>query len=139
MKNLLADTGLWYALFDPRDSYYSIARDKAHVLDVARVVVPWPILYETLCTRFVRNSRSLATFEQLLKKSNFVQLDDSAYRDAACQLSFDSSLRQTRPLSLVDCAIRLILDDTNTKIDSFLTFNPKDFSDVCRRRDIEMF
>ena len=44
-----------------------------------------------------------------------------------------------RTISLVDAVIREMLADTNIKIDSFITFNPSDFQDVCLRRRIEIF
>jgi len=56
----------------------------------------------------------------------------------ALERATDAFLQRTRPLSLVDCVVRLILDDVNTKINYFITFNRGDFSDVCRRRAIEM-
>jgi len=138
VEHLLADTGLWYALFDARDPYHHAAREKAEYLDMFRVVVPWPILYETLRTRFVRNTKALGYFESYIKKSHITFLDDSPYRDAALGLAFQSALVLMRPLSLVDCAIRLVLDDVNTKIDYLVTFNERDFLDICQRRGIEI-
>jgi hypothetical protein len=138
MQYVLADTGLWYALFDSRDSYYAEARAKSEYLDLFQVVLPWPILYETLCTRFVRNTAALGRFESYLKRSHVTYFDDRPYRDAAFDLSLRSSLVRSRPLSLVDCAIRLILDDVNAKIDYLITFNQRDFVDVCHRRRIKL-
>lgn len=138
MKYLLADTGLWLALFNSRDSYYAKAQEKAKYLDLCHVVLPWPILYETLRTRFVRNKAALGRFESYLKRPHLIYLDDSPYREAAFDLSLESSLRRSRPLSFVDCAIRLILEDVNAKIDYLITFDRGDFVDVCRRRRIEL-
>ncbi len=138
MKYILVDTGFWIGLFDPRDSYYAKAQEKAEYLDLFHVVLPWPILYETLRTRFVRKKAALGRFESYLKKPHLTYLDDSLYRKAAFDLSLESSLRHSRPLSLVDCAIRLILEDVNAKIDCLITFNQGDFADVCRRCRIEL-
>jgi predicted nucleic acid-binding protein len=135
---MLADSGIWYALFDSRDPYHDQTRQKGDYLDLFHVVLPWPILYETLCTRFVRNTSALAGFERYLKTPRITFLDDSPYRETAFDLSLKSSLIHSRPLSLVDCTIRLILDDINTKIDCLMTFNERDFVDVCRRRRIEL-
>jgi hypothetical protein len=41
-----------------------------------------------------------------------------------------------RPLSLVDTVIREMLSDESLKIDYLITFNIKDFIDVCSRRNI---
>jgi predicted nucleic acid-binding protein len=138
MQNVLADTGVWYALFDRRDAYFEDAKEKADYLDLHQVVVPWPVLYETLGTRFVKNSLAVGAFERYLKKPHISFLDDGAYREQALRVSLDSSLRHSRPLSLVDCAIRLILEDVDVKIDYLATFNKADFADVCRKRRIEM-
>jgi len=138
MQNVLADTGIWYALFDSRDEHYEDAIGKADYLDLHQVVVPWPVLYETLGTRFVKNSLAFGAFERYLKKPHISFLDDGAYREQALRVSLDSSLRHSRPLSLVDCAIRLILEDVDVKIDYLATFNKRDFADVCRKRSIEI-
>jgi len=138
MKKALADAGLWYALFDPKDPYHEDAQEKAEYLDLLHVVIAWPILYETLHTRFVRNTHALRRFENYLKKPDITYLDDAVYRDTALNLTIDLSLNRSRPLSLVDCVLRLILEDGNTKIDYLITFNPGDFADVCRTHRIRL-
>jgi hypothetical protein len=138
VENVLTDAGIWYALFDPRDQYYAPALEKAQYLDLLHIVLPWPILYETLRTRFVRNVASLRTFDAYLSRPHITYLEDAPYRNAALELSMDSSLNHARPLSLVDCVLRLMLEDVNIKIDYLITFNVGDFSDVCRTRGIEI-
>ena len=138
MERVLTDTGIWYGLFDHADPYFAQAQTKVEYLDLAQVVLPWPILYETLGTRLVRNVPALRRFESYLKKPHVTLLEDALYRDAALDLTMDSSINRFRPLSLVDCVLRLMLDDVNTKIDYLMTFNPGDFADVCRRRHIEL-
>ncbi|CAH2405647.1 hypothetical protein MES4922_40360 [Mesorhizobium ventifaucium] len=39
---------------------------------------------------------------------------------------------------MVDCLIRLMLDDRNLKINYLATWNEGDFDDVCRKRRIEI-
>jgi predicted nucleic acid-binding protein len=134
----LADTGLWYAMFDRRDQHHSVAKEKAEVLELFHVVLPWPTLYETLRTRFVRNSIALGQFERFLKRPNVTYLDDSSFREAAFEIALESSLRQGRPLSMVDCLIRLLLEDVNTRISYLATLNERDFADVCRKKGIEI-
>ena len=53
-KNLLLDSGFWYALYDVRDPFHERANTFATYLDFYTLVIPWPSLYETLNTRFVR-------------------------------------------------------------------------------------
>lgn len=138
MERALTDAGIWYALFERRDQYFAQAQEKVQYLDLFYIVLPWPILYETLNTRFVRNVAALRRFESYLKKPHVILLEDALYRDAALDLTMDSSINRSRPLSLVDCVLRLMLDDVNTKIDYLMTFNPGDFADVCRSRGIEL-
>jgi predicted nucleic acid-binding protein len=139
MEYVLADTGVWYAMFDRRDPYWGRTEEKEELLDQFALVIPWPILYETLRTRMVNNRQALQRFQEYLKRSRAVFLDDSLYREEALDLAFSSALRCFRPLSLVDCTIRLMLEDTNVRINYLATFNERDFADVCHKRHIEMF
>jgi len=67
-----------------------------------------------------------------------VYIDDDIYKNEALDLSIESSLRKERPLSMVDCLLRLIIDDPNVKIDYLLTFNQPDFIDACRKNRVEI-
>jgi hypothetical protein len=60
MQYALVDTGLWYTMFDRHDPYHNQATGKAEILNAFHIVLPWPTLYETLRTRFVRNPVALA-------------------------------------------------------------------------------
>jgi predicted nucleic acid-binding protein len=125
-------------MFDRSDQYHDQAQSKAEILARLRIVLPWPTLYETLRTRLVRNVVALARFEQFLKTHDIIYLDDSAFRNAAMELAMESSLRRRRPLSMVDCLIRLLIEDVNTRIDYLVTFNAWDFEDVCRTSGVEL-
>lgn len=138
MDSVIVDTGVWYALFDSRDPYYAEASEKAELLEILNVVVPWPTVYETLRTRFVKNTVALGRFERFLQARNVQFIEDEGFRASALELSLDSSLREGRPLSMVDCLIRLVVADAGKKIRYLATFNPRDFADVCRNRRVEM-
>jgi predicted nucleic acid-binding protein len=138
MDRVLADTGVWYAMFDPKDQYAPDVEEKAEILDVCRLVVPWPTMYETLRTRLVRNRDATRQLASYLKRPNVEYVDDGPYRDAALDLAFSSSLTYFRPLSMVDCLMRLLLDDVEIKVDALATFNPRDFVDICDKRRIEL-
>ncbi|MEI8393977.1 MAG: hypothetical protein WCF85_04520 [Rhodospirillaceae bacterium] len=138
MPYVLADTGFWYAAFDGRDSYAAKAVDVVRRLETFQIILPWPILYETLGTRFVRNEKALRGFNRYLKRPGVNFLDDQKYRQQAFDDSLYWSLEKGRPMSMVDCAIRLMIQDRNVKIDYFVTFNPADFADVCQKSGIEM-
>lgn len=138
MPSVLVDTGLWIALFDPRDSHHQSALEVAERLETMAIVIAWPVLYETLNTRFVRRPHIIRQFEQVLKRPGSVLLDDAAYREEALDLVFDASLHRSRPLSLADCVLRLMLADTALRFDYLATFNVGDFSDVCRHRRVTL-
>lgn len=140
MRSVLVDTGVWYAIFDPRDrpNDREAVRLLSDRIETLPVVVPWPIAYETLRTRFVRNRLALELFERRLRSPNTAFIDDAPYRDDALALSFKSSLHGNRPLSMVDCIVRIILDEANTKIRYLATYNVGDFVDICARRNIEL-
>lgn len=138
MDAVIVDSGVWYAMFDGRDGNHREAQAKAELLPMLTVAVPWPIAYETLRTRFVRNAMALGRFEQFLKSPNVEFVPDEEFRDAAFQLTFESSLRRQRPLSMVDCVIRLMLDDVNTRIRYLATFNVRDFSDICTKNRVQI-
>jgi predicted nucleic acid-binding protein len=141
MASILVDTGVWYALCDPRDGAVEreIVDDIYARVKVHTIVVPWPILYETLGTRFVKSRPAMARFEQEIKSSWIALLDDAPYRDDALAHSLEWSLRRGRALSLVDCVLRLLLDDVQARIQYFVTFNQRDFVDVCAARRIELW
>ena len=81
MASILVDTGVWYALCDSRDRTVSqeviddlYARVKAH-----SIIMPWPIAYETLRTRFVHNRLALERFEREMRSQRINQVDDAPY------------------------------------------------------------
>src|SRR5258708_35055083 len=138
MQFVLPDTCVWLALFDAGDPHFGKGKNQEQYLNTFRVVVPWPTMYETLRSKFVKKARPMTAVEKFLQKPSISYLDDLPYRDAAKSLSFSSSLHRNRPLSMVDCTIRLMLDDPNVQIDALLTFNVRDFVYVCSRRRISI-
>jgi predicted nucleic acid-binding protein len=64
----LVDTGFWIALFDPRDERHHFADENGDWLDLATVVMPWPVLYETLRTRFVRRPEWVVRLDKRLRR-----------------------------------------------------------------------
>ena len=132
----LVDTGFWYAVFDERDQHYKDAQDNIELLMDITYILPWPILYETLCTRFIRRDLYIRKFEKLLKRPNAFLLDDTNYKNQALECTLASSRGRARPFSLCDNVLRLIIDDVNVKLNYLFTFNVPDFSDVCSKRNI---
>lgn len=138
MTRAIADTGVWIALFDGRDQYHEQARGKVDILERCQIALPWPLTYETLRTRFVKNHFALGLLERFLKRPNVQFIDDSTLRQAAFNLALDSSLRHGRPLSMVDCLIRLMIDEPSIRLDYLATFNDNNFRDICQKRRVEM-
>jgi hypothetical protein len=125
-------------LFDSRDALFPAARAKAHHIDVLRIVLPWPTLYETLGTRCVKNQVGIARFESVLKRPNVRYIDDAPYRDRALDATLQGARMGRRAISLCDMLIRLLIEDTNLRIGALLTFNAKDFQDVCRSSRVQI-
>ena len=72
-------------------------------------------------------------------KSNKVEfIYDETYRDEALNNTYSIHRKTVPQISLVDSIIREILKDINVKIDFLVTFNQKDFKDVCDIRNIEL-
>jgi len=136
-KRILLDTGFWFALYDSRDAHHEEALTLADDLAFDQLVLPWPCLYETLNTRFVRRSGWLASFRGLLRRRNVKMLEDGPYRERALAFVLESGGTAMR-LSLVDAVMREMLRDLSVRLDAMVTFNELDFADLCLRRNIEM-
>lgn len=131
---LLVDSGFWLALYDSTDPYHTLALKNGDLVEDLPLIVPWPVLYETVNTRMVKRA-AFVSFERVLKRNSTWLLDDSPYREGCLDDAFSFG---GRALSLVDLVIRRMLEDTNLRIDGLLTFNLKDFADVCSSRRIEI-
>jgi len=139
MNNIIIDTGYWYALFDARDEYHLEANELADYLDLGNILIPYPTLYETLNTRFSKRTEWMTEFKKIIERDNVTLINDADYKESALNLTFESTILENRPISLVDTIIRIMLDDNNLKIDYLLSFNPGDFFDICQKRRIEFF
>lgn len=135
-KYLLVDSGFFFALFDPRDFHHAKAVQKKKWLDILSVVIPWPVLYETVNTRFAENMSKkperLQQFKKICRESEL--LDDSPYRLSARENTFQRS-EFSQPISLVDSIMFLMLEDNNLRIDAILTFD-HDFANICYSKGV---
>ena len=134
--SLLADTGYFIALYDERDEHYTMAQRNKRLLDLHPVVLPWPVLYETINTRFARKPSVLTRIDSIIAKADTLLLDDSPYREGAYRQVQHTSRK--RPLSLVDAVLRAVIEDENVRIAGLLTFNVKDFYDLCYPRHVDL-
>jgi hypothetical protein len=65
-------------------------------------------------------------------------LNDQEYRESALDKTIELATDSRRNISLVDMVIRYILDDKSLNINYLVTFNVKDFIDICKKRNIEI-
>lgn len=134
-QQILLDTGFLYALFEAKDEHHPEALAYADFLSDYQIIIPWPILYETVNTRFIRRPITIRRMEKLLKRPNVTLLDDAAYKQEALELSLSSV---GRAFSVVDNVLRLVLDDRNVRVNYLFSFNRGDFADVCAQRNVEI-
>ena len=139
--NICADAGFLIGLYDQTDPYHEDAsryfgglfESRGH-----RLVIPWPVLYEAVSTRLARRRNALVLFERhwryLLLRQQLELLSDLPFRDGVVDECFAELGRDHyRDLSAVDRILRRMLSDTHLRIDAFITFNERDFADVCRK------
>ena len=138
MNNIIIDSGFWYALYEERDEYHDKAVELFEYLDMGKVVIPFPSLYEVMNTRFAKRVDYMESFKRFINSENVVLVDDSPYKDTALELTMDSSIILKKPFSLVDMIIRLMVSDVDMNIHYLLTFNKSDFIDVCLQRNVDI-
>lgn len=134
-QQILIDTGYLFALFEEKDEHHREALEYAEYLSDYQVIIPWPILYETVNTRFIRRPAIIRRMEGLLKRPNVTLLDDATYKQEALDLSLSNV---GRAFSIVDNVLRLVLDDRALRVNYLFSFNPGDFADICARRSVEI-
>ena len=143
MKTIYVDSGFLIALYGKPDEYTTEANNYFNEYfknTLNKLVIPCPILFETVSTKMVRHRKGLELLEKdwktLKAQQRLVLLNDLDYREKALEECFKESQkdpRSYRSLSLVDRVIRNMLSDVSLRIDYFITFNIKDFEDVCKK------
>lgn len=140
MARICADAGFLIALYDERDSYHENASARFQAFfapDSLRNVLlaPWPILYESLNTRQARRRRTLQQLNldwTILDRSDqLILLSDGVYREQALRDYLEVTANGSREFSLTDRVIRAVLADKANTIDALLTYNSRDFFDIC--------
>lgn len=140
MNNIIVDTGFWFGLYTQSDPHHKKAEKIVDFLQrkygTVCYIIPYPTLYETLNTKFLRakNKKGKEAFIRRLNDSqDFQRIDDSKYRE----ISFNKTISHNeRGLSFVDNCIREIIADRHRSISALLSFNTSDFIDVCNRYGI---
>lgn len=143
MSNILIDTGFWYSYLGTRqDSLQGKAIELYDIFisgNVNNIIIPFPVLYETINTKLLKDKNQKAAdwfLKKLVSDPKFIRLPDKDYRETA----FNSTIGTTRKrgISLVDNILRAMLADGLLKIDALITFNTGDFSDVCKKQRIQL-
>ncbi|MGQ0652941.1 MAG: hypothetical protein ACT4P4_11875 [Betaproteobacteria bacterium] len=122
MSRLCVDTGFFIALFgkDDKKSRRESAREYLKRFDnrVNKMILAWPVVYEVFRSQITRASEGTMVREldahELTRGANY------------------------RGLSLVDRVVRMIIGDPRSHVDALITADPKDFADICRRRQVEV-
>ena len=135
-KNIIADSGFWFALFYERDNHHDAALRIEKNIEHLNLLIPWPTLYETINTRFAKRSECRQGLKRYIDKESTVKIDDAPYKDEAILQVISPQAK--RAFSAVDYIIRSILEDPDVKTDALITFNEADFSDVCHSNNIEL-
>lgn len=136
-ERVLVDTGFLIALLDERDRHHASARRLEEWLDFVPIVLPWPILYETVNTRLARRPQNLAKFGAIVRLPETLLLDDAPYREESLAAVLAPNPARG-PLSLVDAVLCNIIEDVKVPISAMLTFNDRDFLAVCQENDVEL-
>jgi predicted nucleic acid-binding protein len=139
-KIVLTDTCYWIGLLDSKDQHHDASTVISDLLINQKIVIPWPCLYETISTYLIRRKDRLSLLEQIIRSnSNIEFIDDTEYRNKALNNVFEANNKYTEySHSLVDAVLREMLSDINLRIDYLITFNNKDFIDICIKRGIEI-
>ncbi len=137
VRGLVGDTSFWIAAFDPTDQFHETAAEFLEIIPSKVILMPWPIMYEVLRTRTVRNPQMVAGFGRIIRRPKVYKVDDTIYRTECLKSTLADASH--RPISLVDMIVRAVLRDDNYRISQLLTFNPKDFADVCRHRGVSIW
>lgn len=101
------------------------------------MLVPWPTLYEFMGTALTRRHERVARLAETFLSPGVERIDDRPYREGALAACLGRDARR-RPMSLVDRVLRLMIEDASIRLHAVVTFNPGDFADVCRSRDLEL-
>jgi predicted nucleic acid-binding protein len=139
MKTIIADTGFWIGLFMERDAYHKSAMDYYNNNSTTtRFLFPWPTMFETLRTQFVRDYSAIKRLEKELKQLNVIKYGDRKIRDKALNEMFELNLRHGYKLSLTDSVIRETIKLSKSNIKGLITINKSDFVDICSKLKVDI-
>lgn len=130
-KIVLTDSCFWIGLVDSKDQHHETSNAIAELINDYTVIVPWPCMFESVSTHLVKNRKKTLFFEEKIKQPGVKLFPDDKYREIALSKVFDYNRNLGFSFSLVDSILREILKDTNVRVDYLVTYNERDFSDIC--------
>lgn len=134
----MTDSCYWLGLVDASDEHHTKSITISELIQNNYILFPFPCFYEIIRTRFLKNKEMLNKLEILLKNRNVRYIDDTHYKDLALTKVYELNKFSYIKYSLTDAVIREMISDVDIKIDYLVTFNVKDFADVCAIRGIEI-
>lgn len=138
MRYVITDTCYWLGLVDQTDQHHEKSIKIYNVIKNDLIIFPFPCFYEIIRDKFLKDKRRLTTLENILKSSNVKYISDTDYIDDALIKVYELNKRKGDSYSIADVVLREMLSDDTLRIDSFVTYNVKDFYDVCGKRKIEI-
>ena len=134
---VLIDSSFLFALFNERDQNHAAALKMAEWRDIAQPILAWPVLYETINTRLIRRPTELAQFQAIARAPATILLDDTPYRTGLpAQVLAQRGATGSR--SLVDTVLCKIIEDVNVQVSAMLTFDTRDFWEICQLKGVEL-
>lgn len=137
--NILADTCFWISLCDPSESDHAetvsmmekILSNKSNV-----IIVPHPVLYETLRTEMVKKPNQVLNLIKYF--SRVEKIPDTEYINEAFNLVDQQAHNKIGTSSMVDFALMLVAEDPKNNVKAILTRNARDFASFCQKKCIYM-
>lgn len=137
--NLLADTCFWISLCDPTAGDHSetvsmmekLLGERSHT-----ILVPHPVLYETLCSKMVKKPEQVRQLIQYF--AGVKKVPDADYIESAYKLIERQANMNNGTASMVDLAIMLMAEDKRNNVKGILTRNGRDFALFCQKRQMPM-
>lgn len=137
--NLLADTCFWLSLCDPTEDDHFETVSMMEKLTSNRchsILVPHPVLYETLRSRMVKKPEQVKMITHYFE--DVIMVPDADYFQDAYRIVNRQANMRDGTASMVDLVIMLMADDSRNNVRGILTRNGRDFSVFCQKHEIPM-
>ena len=135
--NILADTCFWISLCDSKEADHVETEQMMRKISgnsIHSILVPHPVLYETLRTEMVKRHNQVLLLHSFWGKVQ--KISDIDYIDEAYRLVERQAELQNGTASMVDMAIMLMARDVRNNVKAILTRNKRDFARFCQEREI---